>query len=360
MIVIREAHEGDKAQVLARNAEVFGSAHATRVEELWHWRWDLNPQLTRPGYCGVVAEWRDQIIGNLSLLPAGLFVRGEEVPSFWCVEMLVHTGLYRQALRDERSAGGGRAQQHAGVDRTASRRQGIAEQILNFAHADAILLGKHLSEGIRVVTIKVGFRDLDRSGYWIRHLSFTQRISRAVGRWIAPVIAVVPNAALGRVPQPERDVAIFEGDFDDTFDELWEEARTTYPAITLRDAKTLQWRYRQRPDVKYIALTAWDATRLRGYAIVRTFEKRRCVRGKIVDFLTAVDDRTTRRDLLLASLAVLRNHDADRVTCYASDGLAATALAETGFAPTKPPFQTCALGLDVPDFYGTAGDGDAD
>ncbi|MFQ5990158.1 MAG: hypothetical protein ACE5K9_09610 [Candidatus Methylomirabilales bacterium] len=360
MIVVREAHEGDKPQILARVAEVFGSAQAARVQGLWRWRWDQNPQITPPGYRGVVAEWRDQIIGNLSLLPAGLFVRGEEVPSFWCIDMLVHTGLYRQALRDERSAGGGRTHQHTGDNPTTARRHGIAEQMFDYAHADAILFGKHLSEAIRVVTIKTGFRDFDRSGYWIRHLSFTQRISRGVGRWLAPVIAVVPNAALGRVPQPERGVAIFDGDFDDSFDELWQEARATYPAITLRDTRTLQWRYRQRPDVKYITLTVRDATRLRGYAIVRTFEKRQVVRGRIVDLLTAVDDRATRRDLLFASMAVLRDRGADRVTCYASDGVAADALAETGFKPTKPPFQTCALGLDAPDFYGTAGDGDAD
>ena len=339
---------------------MFGSAHAARVKELWRWRWDLNPQLTSTGYRGVVAEWQDQVVGTLSLLPAGLFVRGQQVPSFWCIDMLVHMGLYRQALRDERAAGGSQAQQHAGVDRAASLRKGIAEQMFDHAHAAAVLFGKHLSEGIRVVTIKTGFRDLDRSGYWTRNLSFTQRISRAVGHWIAPMIAAVPNIALARVPQPERDVVIFEGDFDDAFDELWEEARTTYPAITLRDAKTLQWRYRQRPDVKYIALTARDATRLRGYAIMRTYEQRRCVRGRIVDLLAAVDDHVTRRDLLYASLAVLRDHDADRVTSYALDELATAALAETGFAPTRPPAWTCALGLDVPDFYGTAGDGDAD
>ncbi len=109
MIEIRPGTDADRPQILARMAEVFGPEPAARAERLWDWQWHQDPRLPTPGYRGVVAEWRGQIIGNLATIPAGLHLGGEPVRAHWCVEVLTHWGLMRQALREQRRQAGGGA-----------------------------------------------------------------------------------------------------------------------------------------------------------------------------------------------------------------------------------------------------------
>jgi hypothetical protein len=89
-------------------------------------------------------------------------------------------------------------------------------------------------------------------------------------------------------------------------------------------------------------------------------ERRRCLRGRIVDLLTRADDLETRRDLLSGALHTLRQLGADRATYYSSDESLARLLVELGFTPMKTSVPIWALGLKTPSFYSTIGDGDAD
>ena len=104
MIEIRPGTEADRPQILERMEEVFGAEPARRAERLWDWQWHQDPRLPSPGYHGVVAEWEGRVIGVLTTIPAGLHIGGEPVQAWWFVDVLVHWGLTRRALREHRRA----------------------------------------------------------------------------------------------------------------------------------------------------------------------------------------------------------------------------------------------------------------
>lgn len=360
MIRIRTAKAADKPQILSLFAEIFGREKAAKIESFWRWQWELDPRLPYPGYRGSVAEWDGRILGNISWIPAGLYVHGQPVDALWAVNAMVHRGLYRQALRQERLGTTGRERTPGQGRGWSSPPRAISSLLMDHPGRDRILLGKHSSRPMIVVALKNNFRVVEHSGFWVRDLSFTQRLKRWVGPWFAPMLGAVPNVVVGRIPRTSAEVRCFEDVFDDRFNSLWKEVCAQYPAITLRDARTLQWRYRERPDSDYQVLTLEKGAALRGYSILRTYRRRGYLRGRILDLLTRPEDQTGRVALLSASLIHLHARKAERVECYAADPALASALVQAGFRPKKGSDPLMERGASVSRFFISGGDGDGD
>ncbi|MGB5733805.1 MAG: hypothetical protein WBM40_05115 [Thiohalocapsa sp.] len=323
MIAIRAALDSDRPQVLTRIREVFGAGPAVEAERLWQWQWHQDPRLPRPGYRAVVAEWEGNILGNLALVPAGLFVDGRPIVAHWCVSALVHWGSVRQALRAAKRAG----------EATGLEGRGVAEALFDAPLADGVQLGKHISSTMRAVSSRIGFVEVANSGSLHRRVSLRRRLSRGIGAAPARLVAPVANLTLPRLP-PVRlagGVDPLEGPFDARFDQLWERLRGRFPAVTLRDQSTLQWRYRQHPLFNYRVLTLTDGPALRGYLIYSQFERDRRLRGKIVDlFADPVDDEAMLA-LLAAALRAMKRDAVERVEAFASTAYLNVALQRAGF-----------------------------
>lgn len=324
MITIRSALESDRPQVLTRIREVFGDAPALEAERLWQWQWHQDPRLSQPGYHAVVAEWDGTIIGNLALIPAGLYLGGRAVDAHWCVSALVHWGLVRQALRAAKRAGEGTGLEGRG---------GVAEALFDAPLADGVQLGKHISSTMRAVISRIGFEEVENSGSLHRRLSLQRRLSRGIGAVPARLVAPVANLTLPRLPSARlaRDVGPLEGPFDSRFDQLWERLQGRFPAVTLRDQGTLQWRYRQHPLFHYRVLTLTDAAALRGYLIYSQFERERRLRGKIVDLFADPSDDEAMLALLAAALRAMKRDAVERVEAFASAAYLNAALQRAGF-----------------------------
>lgn len=354
MIEIRPGTDADRPEIVARIEEVFGSEPAARTDRLWDWQWHQDPRLPTPGYQGIVAEWRGQIIGNLATIPAGLHIAGEPVTAHWFVDVLVHWGLLRQALRERRAASA------AGPDLS----RGLAAALFDHPNAGPIQLGKHIADPMMVICERVGFTPIAGSGSWHRRVSLKHTLGRAIGQPLGALIGTLADLGLPRGPKPRLPVAVLPGAFDTRFDRLWEEVRPLYPAICRRDAQTLNWRYRQHPAGHYQILTAGDRDRLRGYAVLLTYTKERRRRAKIVDLLTAPGDAEAIRSLLAAALCALRTWRAERVEVFACGDGRAAVLSALGFSPrlTKSerpqPLIARALPVAAAGIYVTQGDGD--
>ena len=149
MIDIRPGTDADRPQIVARIARgLRPEPAAQRADGLWDWQWHQDPRLPTPGYRGIVAEWRGQIIGTLSTIPAGLHIGGEPVTAHWCVDVLVHWGLMRQALKDhKRSAPAG----------APDLSRGIAAALLDHPAAGPIQLAKHISDPMMAIIERIGF-----------------------------------------------------------------------------------------------------------------------------------------------------------------------------------------------------------
>ena len=355
MIEIRPGTDADRPQIIARLAEVFGAESAARVDRLWDWQWHLDPRLPTPGYRGIVAEWRGQIIGNLGTIPAGLHIGGQPVTAHWCVDMLVHWGLMRKALKERR-------RQDPTTEPDLSR--GLAAVLFDHPEAGPVLLGKHISDDMMTISERIGFSVMVGSGSMHRRVSLRHGLGRTLGRPLGGLIGAVADLGLPLGARPQLPMEVLPGGFDERFDRLWEDVKGLYPALCLRNARTLEWRYRLHPDAGYRVITTGEGARLRGYVILRSHDKGRRRWAKIVDLLTAPGDAEAVRALLGAALRTLRAWRVERVETFACGYGIADLYASMGFSPrlTKSggaqPLMCRALPADAAGLYVTQGDGD--
>jgi hypothetical protein len=353
MISVREATESDKDRLIAFYEKSAGVESATRMERRWHWQWHRDPRLARPGYCGVLAEWREQIVGSVSCLPAGLYLRGQASQAIWLADVRVDWALARRALKDGR--GGGQAR-----DPALSR--GIAAAMFDHPVAGPAQLGKHIEEPMMAICRRIGFATMPEAGNYMRRTSFRRPLQAAVGRWPGRWLAAIVDPALHRVPQPTVSVSRFDAEFDGRFDRLWEHARQAYPAITLRDSALLNWHYRNHPDTAYQVLVVEDETGLRGYVVFKVFPRKGRLIARIVDLLTIRGDREAAESLVAAAVLQCRREGAERTDCFATGADLIATLTQLGFVPrlTKKRKIQPLLARNLPDvaLYVTSGDGD--
>lgn len=355
MIEIRPGTDADRPQIITRLAEVFGPEPAARVDCLWDWQWHQDPRLPTPGYRGIVAAWRGKVIGTMATIPAGLHIGGEPVTAYWCVDCLVDPGLARQALREHR-------QQSTASGSDLS--QGIGPALLDHPAAGPIQLVKHISEpGMRLLE-RTGFTAIPGSGSMHRRVSLRHTLRRGLGRPLGGLIGAVANLGLPLGPEPRLPLEVHAGSFDGRFDRLWEGVRGHYPAICLRDARTLDWRYRLHPEGNYRVIITGDGSYLRGYLVLLSYEKGRRRWAKIVDLLTAPGDTEAARALLGGALRTLREWRAERVETFVCGFGVADLFVSMGFTPrltksggTQPLMFRAPLPV-APGLYVTQGDGD--
>ncbi|MBK1643627.1 hypothetical protein CKO25_02925 [Thiocapsa imhoffii] len=360
MIEIRLGTEGDRGQILERMEEVYGVAPARRAERLWDWQWHQDPRLERPGYRGVVAVWRGHLIGNLATIPAGLFVDGAPCQAWWFVDVLVHWGLTRQALREHKRT----AQPVMDSDQVPNLSRGIAAALFDHPAAGPIQLGKHVADPMARIGERVGFAPVAQSGGFHRRITLRHPIARVLGTQLGDLTGALIEQAMGPWPRPELPVEPHLGDFDARFDQLWQRVVQRYPAICQRDARLLNWRYRDHPDGGHHVLTVSDGQTLRGYCVVRAFDQGRRRRGKILDLLTAPEDQRARASLFAAALHELRRERVERAEIFVSDAALTSLVGALGFTPKlsksgRPgPILARHLPAVAEPLYVTQGDGD--
>jgi hypothetical protein len=352
MIEVRAGTDADKPGILELLSAVFGAEHAHLVDRCWDWQWRLDPRLPEPGYRGTVAVAGDRVIGSVGFMPAALHTFGKPLRAVWGIDASVHAGWVRQALKQERAA-------RAAGSVAGRRRRSVSADLLNHPSAGPMILGKLVSDQMRVVLLKIGFQEVAESGYSARNLSLTPRIARVTGGLLAPVLALAPNLILGRVARPPATVSVHTGEFGAEFDDLWRRNCSEFPCIGLRSSAVLNWRYRRHPLNTYTTIVDRKNGELRGYAVVSAFAKRRCLRGRIVDLFTGHGRLEQAHGLLAGALRELRRQGADRVDCYLADKTLSSVLRSLRMTPRRSvqPLLVRWSGNEIP-IHVMAGDGD--
>lgn len=354
MIDVRPARDTDKDQILALVEQVFGQEQATRLANRWHWQWHEDPRLQPPGYRGVVAVWRGQVIANLTCIPAGLYINGNPVDAHWCVDVLTHWGLTRQALREQR---------RSPSDQGADLSRGIAAAMFDHPHAGPIQLAKHIADPMKAICLRIGFTELAHSGSFSRRLSYRQALQGPLGSRLGWLVSAALDLPLLAMARPELPVAVFEGPFDARFDRFWDRVRHDYDAIARRDARVLNWRYNAHPDTRYIALTIVEAGEIRGYLVFSIYRHRGRRRAKVVDLVAGRDDEPAIQSLLAAAMKTARKEGADRIGAVVTGEMLERVVGRLGFHArlkkrSKQRQPLISRRLPVPGLYATAGDGD--
>lgn len=353
MIEIRPGKDSDKDAILALIEQTFGTEQAELTARRWHWQWHEDPRLGRPGFRGVVAVWQDQVIANLACIPAGLHIAGEPVEAHWCIDVLTNWGLVRKALREAK---------RNKADLKTDLARGIAAALLDHPSAGPIQLAKHIADPMKAICLRIGYEDLPHSGNYSRRLSFKQSLQASIGSIPGAVVAIGADLPFARIRRPKLPVEALDEPFDSRFDRLWERVKRDYSAITLRDAATLNWRYRAHPATRYSALVIPDGDEIRGYLVFSLYRHGPRLRAGIVDLLAQPDDKRAIDDLLAATLRAARKEGADRISCFVTGTIIEGAVRRLGFRPrlkkSKQPQPLISRRLPVPGLYATNGDGD--
>lgn len=345
----RLARESDRDDILEAIAASHGPEHAAEVERLWDWRWRDCPFLDQPGYHGGVGVWRDRIVVTESYIPAGLHRFGVPFDACWGVDVAAHPARLREILRENRDARKGRG----GGKRV---RPSIAEDLLVFRDAP-IQVAKNLTLRMQTVAKRVAKLEATTGGNFMRNLSFGPPLRRWLGG-LAPVVAFLPDRLVGLFPGGLPGAEIHQGDFDERFDALWDEAGAEYPIIAQRSATALNWRYRRHPFHAYTTIVVREGRRLKGYAVVTVLTKRGRDRGRVVDLFTRRGDDETAVRLLTRAARYLLSQGVAHADAYVSHDEQKPAYRKLGFKQRSAPSPVFVIGECEGEFYLTAGDGD--
>jgi len=292
-VSVREYRAGDEHGILDLFRRVF------RVERsLAHWRWKFldNPA----GREILVAVDRDgRIAGQFASLPNRGWLAGSECRFSQLLDHMVDPALHRRGV-------------YAALARAFHER---------FVARDprAIYFGFNLDE----------IHQIEKRLYGMELLHGVCALERATGA------GADGAAAGGRLVRVERVAR-----FTSAIDPLWERCRGSHDAAIVRDARYLDWRYADCPDVGYVLVVArrrWSRRPL-GLAVVRLGWPHEPI-AALVDWLVAPGEPAAWRALVHAAVAAARAAGLGVVRAWVAPGSPdEDALAEVGFARVPSPF----------------------
>jgi L-amino acid N-acyltransferase YncA len=221
---IREVRDGDEESLLETFNAVFSDAAAPRTRAQWDWAFARNPA----GKRAFVAEHAGRVVAQYAALPSRVWIDGAEHVFAQIVDSMVHP----------------------------SHRTGLKRPGLFVRTAEAFFA-------------EYGGPERD----WI-HYGWPIDEAWRVGQRLLGYELVRPQLVLAREVAPRGARKLPEHAFDiERFDEqvrwLWDRCASEYGASTLRDAEYMNWRFVDRPNVRYERIGVEVDGVLRGCAVMR-------------------------------------------------------------------------------------------
>lgn len=294
---IRAFRAGDEERVLAFHNHAFG-AHAPRSRAHFDWRFLCNPG--GPPEL-VLALEGERCVAVYAVLPVRCILRGAPVLAGLQTDMAVAPELRKGLGGSRLILAVGQAYQRTFLNGSKALEWGFPEPEL---------------QRVCLVHLKVGV---------LRDVCFLLR--RVEHEFRLP-----PGSP--RVQRVER--------FTPEVDELWARCAPELGTATLRDARYLNWRYAEHPDVPHVLLEARAEGVLRGLAVLREGgpDARLC---SLMDWLVPAADREAELALLARARAEAQARGLAFLAAWIPLALplALRWQEELGFFVKSTPFQEC-------------------
>jgi hypothetical protein len=195
---------------------------------------------------------------------------------------------------------------------------------------------------MRAIQFKLGWKE-------VAPLQIAQSIIRATnvlkGKLPTPAawaagLGLDATSALRRLVRDQSRMVVRSVDrFGAAHDQLWREAAADLTTAVVRDASYLNWKYRDQPGQKYLAMDIVDDGVLQGVAIwlLRGADVQYAYRrAYLVDFVARLNERTRLRAVLTAACSAAADSGADALLCMHVDSRLTDALRACGFHLRKP------------------------
>lgn len=264
---IRPYRQGDEGQILDLFHRVFGKERAAAH---WQWKFRDNPE---GAHIHVVETEAGEIVGHYAGIPVRVAVDGRTFVFSQLVDTMVDRD-YRRGLKKP------------GM---------FAQLFMKFAEdygghdRAAIMYGFPTPEALRIGQRLLGYAPLHRLVKLVRPVGGAPR------RTPWQQMVDLPHQVRVRVRQVAR--------FDASVDRLWEKCRRELRVATVRDARYLNWRYADCPDVPYGLLVAEGimSSSPQGIAVLRLDSLGQGV-GFLMDWLVPLRAKVAADQLLKRSL----------------------------------------------------------
>ena len=336
-IIVRKATRADRPAIARFIKEAYGARAQYKLAPHWTWQFIDNPFWHPQG--DEVPIWiavdGDRVVGQVAVQNALLEVEGKTREAGWAVDIMI--------LRSHRGKGIGHRLHEAvacNVEILMSLSMAEASRRMAERHGCVTLEGVHqLTRWVRFEAASVRRYMLlrtakHRSAHAVARLSCNVfQFHRLFPRLANPLLRL--RDFLRRPRRRPGATSIVELDcFGPEIDDLWTRTRGDYPVIFPRDARFLNWRFVDCPDLRYRCFVAKRAGRAVGYVVLRRAEPVELPQGIIVDLYASRRDVQTVDDLVRHSLAFFGD-DVSAVDCGTSVAEFEAVLRTHGFVRTR-------------------------
>ncbi len=299
-----------RAGLFALHARIFGAAKAQRFRARFEWWYVDNPYRR----AGQVTNWvmtsDGGVVGHLGAAPIDVKVGDQRLHGTWICDYMVDAphrfGPELSTLRAAASHSSDFAMGYGMPDH-------VARSYVKLSWG-RLAVGSSLVKCLRLRGV-AGLLRGPRGGNPTERARLLLRFGRQL---------------LGRSARPPGGAADLglHGEWDESFDRLWDRVGTAYPVAVERNRRYLRWRYRLGGDdgARLIVLGAVGAPR--GFALIEKVRWRGIVAGLITELIVAPDDA---RRLLGFAEEVLRREGVSAIVTEGFPARARTAFRQQGF-----------------------------
>lgn len=305
----KRGDEGGIVQFLARYDKEFTS-------DIWKWKYH-----NTPGKFISIAEYDNQVVGHMALLPMRMKVGRETITGCMSVDLFVNPDFRRQGI-------------FLSLTENLVRSSEEERVPLMFGFPTPLSYHGHLKRGhFHVGNIRIYARPVDIRGYLQSHSPTSPNTS--VGARSFSRVLNTSLMALSKILWTEcNDVEITRHrSFDNRFNRLWHRVSKRHEIIVVRDREYLEWRYSRRSDKEYVVFVAETDEDIAGYIIVAKEKHNGSYVGKILDILSERDE--VLQMLLQYGIEYLLQEEVGYIGVWAPACFSRRILGRTGFLPSR-------------------------
>jgi GNAT superfamily N-acetyltransferase len=213
----------------------------------WVWHFLESPHVSPDALPIWIIKHGEQIVGQLAAIPVELKVDGKQTRAIWILDLIVlheyrRRGLAKRLVRA--------AEEFCPIRLGVNTHEQFSPQLLK-------------SLGWMIVTNIPRYSKLLFPGTAIREVSQFRPLQRLVNMSYAPF-----RPRLSKQPQNVNGKLSNVGQFDVSFDELWQDASVQWPCAVVRDARILKWQYCEQPGKRFDVLGYYEGDKLLGYVVL--------------------------------------------------------------------------------------------
>lgn len=320
MTGIREYKKGDEKGIVSLFNEVYNTS---REEEYWNWQFMDNP-IGKPII--VVGEDDLKIVGQCTLIPTVIAVKGEEVLAGESVDTMISKDYRGQGLYEKMAL--------------KSYELGKAEGI-------KVKLGFPTQEAYRgLFGDKIDAKFVTDIPLFINIYKMENFLVGIVKIRLLAKILAVPSLLMAKFIYREKRIKIKENyiikeinEFNEDFDLLWDKIKADNPIMTKRSSDYLNWRIKDHPKIDYKTFGAYLNNELVGYIVLKS-EKRKVRKNTDLYVATIVDMVGINKEVITAlyykGKKYFKSIKTDFVVCWAAESMQYRQLfIDLGFYKTK-------------------------